>query len=212
VLYSGDRKVAQKVVRVNSPLSYHGINFYQASFGEASRMQVKINDSVIFDGTVPLDRTVVNEGVARYAGKFVLTGNLTALLLSHSYNGVDPIIGENQTGVYIFQEGQDLPIAADVITMGVPTIIEGADFTFVGSARYSVFQVTRSPGLTLLWIACGTLILGLGLVFYLPYRQLWVLIEPGKAGLSHLTVRGAGRSSPGMNDINNLMEQIKRKL
>lgn len=209
ILYSGENQVAEGLVRVNSPFSYHGINFYQAGFGSAARMQVQTLGSVIFDGVVLLDRTVVNEGVARYSGKFTLSGNVTVMLLSHAYNGADPFIGENETGVYLFNPGQDLPVAADIITMGVPTTIEGVEFTFVSMVKYSVFQVAHSPGILLVWIACGALILGLGLVFYFPYRQLWVLIEPGKAGTSHLTVRGAGRSSPGMNEINALVRRMQ---
>lgn len=96
--------------------------------------------------------------------------------------------------------------------MGVPLQLEGLQFTFVGQAQYSLFQVTRSPGIMLVWIACGALILGLGLVFYLPYRQLWVLIEPGKGEASRLIVRAAGRSSPGMNEISALVKQVTGRL
>ncbi len=107
VLYSGEKQVAQAVVRVNSPLSYHGVNFYQASFGPASVIQISSSNGTLFDGAVPLTQTVVNEGVARYSGKFTLPGGFTVLLLSHSYNGADPIIGENETGRLFVPGGEE---------------------------------------------------------------------------------------------------------
>jgi cytochrome c biogenesis protein len=212
VLYSGNQTVAQGLVRVNSPLSYHGINFYQASFGPASRLQVRASEQVLFDSVLPLTGTTVNEGVARYFAELDLQGGITAILLSPSFNGPDPAISDNEVGLLIYRQGTDLPVASDVIQPGVPRDLENLEFTFIGQAQYSVFQVTRSPGILIVWITCGALVLGLGLVFYLPYRQLWVLIEPVKHEDSHLTIRGVGRSSPGMNEINALLKQVHGRL
>jgi cytochrome c biogenesis protein len=212
VLYSGEREVTQALVRVNSPLSYRGINFYQSSFGPASRIQVRASEEALYDGAVPLTQTVITEGIARYAGKLTLPdAGITVVLLSSSFNGPDPVIGENEVGVLVYREGIDLPVATDVLQAGVPRELESLEFTFVGQEQYSVFQVTHSPGIILVWIACASLILGLGLVFYLPYRQLWVLIEP-EGEMSRLTVRAAGRSSPGINEIKALLQQVNGRL
>jgi cytochrome c biogenesis protein len=212
-LYSGEQEVAQAVVRVNSPLSYRGINFYQASFGLAARIQIRQGEAALYDGNVPLAYTFESESLLRYAGEFALPeAGITVRLVSAAFNGADPIIGENALAVLVYRQGISDPVAFEVLEAGVPRQFEDLQFTFVSLGQFSVFQVTHNPGITVVWIACAFLILGLSLVFYLPYRQLWVLIEPKEGEKSQLLVRAAGRSSPGLDDIDVLVQQVKRKL
>ena len=212
-LYSGGQEVTQALVRVNSPLSYHGINFYQASFGPASRIRVLASQGILYDGAVPLTQTFVSQGLARYAGELNLPeAGITVQLASRAFNGTDKIIGENEVGLFIFRAGTAEPEAFEVLQMGVPLDYEGLQFTFTGEAQYSVFQVTHNPGIILVWIACAALILGLGLVFYLPYRQLWLLVEPVEDRKSRIMVRAGGRSSPGLDEIHAVIHQVKSDL
>ena len=213
VLYQGDREVAQALVRVNSPLSYQGVNFYQASFGPAVRMRVHRLEAAIYDSALPLTQTMVSEGVLRYAGGLDLSGaGLTVQVINPAISGPDPVIGENQVGLLIYRQGVIDPFAFELLDPGIPLEGEGLEFTYIGQEQYSVFQVTRSPGLWLVWLACAFIILGLGLVFYLPYRQLWALVEPVDGGRSRVTVRAAGRSSPGLDEIKSLLHQVGGRL
>lgn len=213
VLYSEGREVAPALVRVNSPLSYHGVNFYQASFGTALRLQVRAAGEDVYNGSFPLTQTVSMEGVVRYAGKLELPeAGITVLLLSQAFNGADPVIRDNEVGALVYRDGTADPVASELLEAGVPRDIVGLQFTLVGREQFSVFQISYNPGIVLVWIACGFFILGLGLVFYLPYRQLWVLVEPFDKQSSRLTVRASGRSSPGLDEIKTLLQQVNSKL
>ena len=213
VLYSGEQEVAQTVVRVNSPLNYRGVSFYQASFGPAVRMSIRSDAESLYDGSLPLTQTFVNEGATRYAGRLELPEpGLAVVLLSTAYNVADPVIGEDQVGMLVYRLGAEEPAAFEVLDAGVPLTADNLEFSFAGQEQFSVFQVTRNPGIALVWIACGAMLVGLGLVFYLPYRRLWVLVEPEKGEASRVMVRGAGRSSPGTGEMNAVLQQVKNRL
>jgi len=209
VLFKDGQEVATALVRVNSPLSYHGVNFYQSSFGPAVRMRVHRLEAAIYDSALPLTQTMVSEGVLRYAGGLDLGGaGLTVQVINPAISGPDPVIGENQIGLLVYRHGTSDPVAFELLDPGVPQEVEGLMFTYIGQVQYSVFQVTRSPGLILVWIACVFIIIGLGLVFYLPHRQLWALVEPIDGGRSRVIIRAAGRSSPGLGEIKALLPQV----
>jgi cytochrome c biogenesis protein ResB len=176
-------------------------------------MRVQRLEAVIYDSTLPLTQTLASEGVLRYAGGLDLSGaGVTVQVVNPVISGLDPVIGEDQVGLLVYRHGTGDPVAFELLDPGVPLAVEGLQFTYTGQVRYSVFQVTRSPGLWLVWIACALIILGLGLVFYLPYRQLWALVEPMDGGRSRVTLRAAGRSSPGLNEVKALLQQVGGRL
>ena len=208
VLYKDGQEVAQALVRVNSPLSYHGVNFYQAGFGPAVTMLVHGPQDTLYDAALPLTQTLTSEGVLRYAGGLDLPeAGLVVRVINPALSGTDTVIGQGQVGLLVYRQGVSDPVAFELLDPGVPLVVEGLEFTYGGPAQYSVFEITRSPGLFVVWMACGFIILGLGLVFYLPYRQLWALVEPMDGGRSRVTVRAAGRSSPGLSEIKALLQQ-----
>ena len=55
VLYDGDREVRQQSIRVNQPLIYGSVTFYQSSFGQAAQMRITDRAGVVvFDAPVEL--------------------------------------------------------------------------------------------------------------------------------------------------------------
>ena len=99
-----------------------------------------------------------------------------------------------------------------LLKTGVPREFEGLQFTFSSLEQYSGFQVTRSPGTGLIWTACSLLIIGLGLVYYLPLRQAWALVEPGGIGKSRVLLRFSGKSGLlDSKEIDRLSVLIARK-
>jgi len=47
---------------------------------------------------------------------------------------------------------------------------------------FTVLQVTKDPGVPVVWIGCALLVLGLIMAFFIPHRRLWVHMsgEKGK--------------------------------
>jgi cytochrome c biogenesis protein len=210
VLYDGEQPVAQALVRVNSPLSYHGINFYQSGFGPAPRIQVKDGEKEIFDECVPLWQVVESDSMLRSTGGFRLPDSgIMVRLLGPALDGQDPVIGKNEIGTLLYEPGMDQP-TGELLDTGTSFVFGGLQFSLVSQGRYSVFQVSRSPGVILIWIACGLIVIGLGLIFYLPYRQLRALAEPQTGNESRLILRAMGKAGPGNDEINTLMQRVKK--
>lgn len=210
VLYAGKQEVREALVRVNSPLSYRGINFYQSTFGPAVKMQVNASGQLLYDECVPLSQVLGDARLQRPAGVFDLPQvGLAVGLLGPALSGLDPIIGEEELGIVFYRMGEEEPVKIGVLEMGVPSEFEGMEFNFTSEAQYSGFQVTRSPGTTLIWIASCLFVVGLGLVFYFPLRQMWVLIERGEGDNSRLIVRATGRSSPGDDELSAVIQEMK---
>lgn len=213
VLYDKGQEVKQGLVRVNSPLSYRGVNFYQSTFGPAVRIQVHRAGELIYDQPVPLSRVLTTGMLQRPAGVFSLSGELAVDLVGSAFHGYDSLIGENQLVLQIYDMKASQPVVSGVLEMGAPSEFEGMQFTFISKAQYSGFDVTRNPGITLIWTACSLLVIGLGLVFYFPFRRLWVLVESKGKGQSLLMMRSTGKSGlSGTKEINDMMYQIKGKL
>ena len=212
VLYDEGQEVKQSMVRVNSPLSYRGVNFYQATFGTAAKIQVSYAGQMLYDDTVALTQMLGDADVQRPAGLVDLPQvNKAVGLLGPAPNGIDPIIGQQQLGILLYNAGEENPIVTGVLETGMPRELEGLQFTFVSGAQYSGFQVSRSPGTAFIWIACGLIIVGLCLVYYFPVRQAWVLVEPKETGKSQVILRFTGKSGLLSKERDELTDLIERK-
>jgi cytochrome c biogenesis protein len=108
VLYQNGQEVRQATIRVNHPLTYGGIRFYQAFFGPAAELQIQRNGSVIFDGEVPLDNTSVSGEAVRYLGVLDLQNGLKVRLISSAKNIDDTMIPAGQLGLEVLQDGQQI--------------------------------------------------------------------------------------------------------
>lgn len=45
---------------------------------------------------------------------------------------------------------------------------------------YTGLELARDPGMNVVWIGSALLVLGLCIMFYLPHRKLWLVLQPGK--------------------------------
>jgi cytochrome c biogenesis protein len=65
---------------------------------------------------------------------------------------------------------------SDAYHYPAPMAFELKDFTQV---QASVFQVTRAPGKTIVYLGCAFLILGVFAMLYVRERRVWVWLAPG---------------------------------
>jgi cytochrome c biogenesis protein len=209
VAYSADDQTAPTTVKVNSPLTFHGVKFFQSGFGPAERILVKQGDKTLFDEYVPLSGIIERDSVYRYGGSFVLSDNKTLVqIVSPAFSGQDQYIGEGQLAVLFYRPGMENPVT-DRLELGTPLGFDDLTFTYLGDGQYSMFIVNRSPGNPLLWIACCLIILGPGITFYFPLRRFWVRIEPGKRNNSRIQVYRSGKFAPNSAEIDSLLQQMK---
>ena len=72
-----------------------------------------------------------------------------------------------------------LTAVSDAQIFDAPLLVKLTDFEEV---KASVFQVTRSPGKTTVYIGCLLLTLGIFAMLYVQERRIWVWLSPQGAG------------------------------
>ena len=210
ILYENGQIVKQAVVRVNHPLTYKGISLHQMFFGPAVQLQITQNGQPVYQGTVPLDKLINNQGLERYVGSLDLPGGLNAQLIGSAINVQDPLIPPGQLAIYLRQQN-GTQIGAGVAAKGAALTINGIDFSYQADAKFSGFQVSRDPGSALIWVASILFILGVTLVLYFPYRQVWMLHKIGVAADNRLVIRlGTPRGFNGNAELKSLTEKIEK--
>lgn len=97
---------------------------------------------------------------------------------------------------------------SDAFFYPAPMTFQMTDFQQV---QASVFQVSRAPGKTVVYIGCLFLILGVFAMLYVRERRLWIWVAPAPHGAgSHATM--ALSSNRKMLDTDKDFQQLARHL
>jgi cytochrome c biogenesis protein len=70
----------------------------------------------------------------------------------------------------------------------------------VQQRNYTGLQVTKDPGVWIVWLGCGMMIFGLFVAFFMSHRRLWVRLchDPERVDRYLLSVAGsANKNKPG---------------
>ena len=213
VLYENGQAVKHTIIRVNHPLVYKGVRFYQAYFGPAVKILVRDeNGKDIFNDNVPLDSSLYIQGYQHYEGLFNLPeAALSIRLIKSAVNADNTMIPAGQLAVDIRQGNER--IALNLLEPGIPSIVGDLEFTFLEESKYSGFQVSRDPTNILIWIASILFIIGICTVLYFPYRQVWVLSQSLDQGNSRLLIRAlVPRSLNNTSELDTLANKMEREL
>jgi cytochrome c biogenesis protein len=209
-LYENGQEVKQALIRVNHPLIYKGVRFYQSSFGPAEQIQLKMNGQEVYSGNVSLDNQLVSQGIARHVGFISLEGGVQVRIIM-SAGAEDTMIPEGQLAVDVLIN--DKPSARSLIQKNVVQSIGGFDILYQGESKFSGFQVSTDPANVLIWISSALFILGIMMVFYFPYRQVWVLSQSLKKGNSRVLLRGGVSRGTGIvSELKKMVSEIKTEL
>ena len=176
-VYQDGQLLAQKVIRVNDPLSAGGYTFHQNGFGPAPDLVIRstADDSILWSGPVPLTEQAggLPYGAMPVPGrKFGLE-----LLLVRNEDGIGALAmlpyavnGTNPDGTPNVVRGDMVPVVrGQTVDMG------GLDMTVELRAfsEYTLLIAKRDPGQPVVWAAFLALITGLAVTFYLPRRRIW---------------------------------------
>ncbi len=187
VLYSDGVQVAEQTVRVNHPLRYDGVTFYQSYFGVSAI--VKVTDAagaVVFDGGVPLQYSSPDDQES--IGKLHLAAQQREVYVVTAASGqVNSDIAPGQLLVEVYREGQDRPVGQEKISQGGSATVDGLTYTFVRERQFTGLIAARDPGAVLVWIGSGLMMVGLMTTLFLRHRRIWVRVHPD--GPAHATVR-----------------------
>ena len=182
----GGQVVEEGTIRVNYPLSYGRLKIYQSFYGPAVNIKVtNTGGQVIFSGPVALIDPFTVESITRNSGILDLTTNGVFVFLINSAGPGDPVVADGTVRLEFYgaspgSGGQFIDSLN--VAIGGTTEFQGLSFTPEAMVQFSGFQLREDPGLSLIWAAFILFMLGLGLVFYFPHRQMVVAVYPDAKG------------------------------
>ncbi len=188
VLQDG-KEVLRKTIRVNDPLTYQGITFYQSSYGTLpDRVQLEVRGQ---DGAL---RGVVD---APFNQKIAVPGSNELVEVADyqdHFHLPDGSEGGTAVGINIYPEqgapaGLWLPIShPDYDKMRqAPHYFLVKDIKL---KKYTGLQVNKDPGEVTVWVGSLLLIGGIMAAFFISHKKLWVCLRKDKKGRVELTVGG----------------------
>jgi cytochrome c biogenesis protein len=189
VISKNGAAVAQQTIRVNQPLSYGGVSFYQSFFGTAANVVVQdAAGKTLLAKAVPLMWS--SDDGKHNIGQFTVPGQQTTVYVVLPASGqVDPAIQAGQAQLEVYQGGSSTATATQVVSQGKPATIAGLNFTFERERQFTGLIVARDPGAIWVWTGSALMVIGIIFVFFFPHRRVWVQVRPGADGGS--TIRFA---------------------
>ncbi len=185
------KEMARKTIRVNDPLSYEGITFYQSSFGGAPDVTFEIRDQ---KGTVLGDVLVPFGGQAAIPGS---AARIEVVDYQEHFHLPDGSEGGPAIGVNIYRP--DGGAEGIWVREGRPSRSSSGDFTFLVKGlkmkKYTGLQVNRDPGVWLVWTGCVMLVAGIMMAFFMAHKRLWIRIRKDKKGRTEVTLGGAANKN-----------------
>lgn len=118
--------------------------------------------------------------------------------------GITPVEADERHGRFLQMATNAL---SDSFLYGAPVFLQLDDYTEV---KASVFQVTKSPGKSVVYLGCLFLVLGVFAMFYIRERRLWIWIKDDGAGNSHALM--AMSTQRKTLDFQKEFEELKQKL
>lgn len=165
--------MAQKTIEVNTPLTYKGLTFYQSSYGPAAPPSFDVtvynkNNRDSKNLTLELDR------------EEKVFGNVYIRIIDYAenYSGFGPAAlveirtGEDNTRQFpIFQNFKDL---ADAHSPGNYKVM--LNRLLEPEKYYTGLQVTKDPGVNIVWLGSFIMSIGLLFAFLIYHRRIWVKV------------------------------------
>lgn len=219
------QKVLDKRIRVNDPLTFHGITFYQSSYGTIPNAVGKIILNVrLKQSQGPGETVVVDPGSSVYVKSIDRTIRVTGFA---PFGMRDP-----RTGLVQFYQSQNEELINPTVDLEVlrgktpvfrtqvmkvdsaePMMAENYIISYVDywGARYTGLQVTKDPGVWIVYTGFILLCVGPVIAFFGSHRKVWVRIKDGKGQAAVLVVGSSNRNRLAFErEFNSIVEEIAR--
>jgi cytochrome c biogenesis protein len=195
------KEVMKKVIEVNDPLTYKGFTFYQSSYGPVPNavgiFVLKVSNDRGLEETLRLNHGESFEipgskvkgtimGFSPALGRDPRSGDLT----TYSESLVNPAVS-----IRFDMEGSDGFTGWVLKRYPETGIIKDAglkiEFLDYWGAEYTGLQVSKDPGVIIIYIASIVMVLGLYAAFFLSHKKLWIRIAPVGKGSVKVTIGGS---------------------
>ncbi len=166
-IIDGGKEVLHRPLRVNHPLEYKGITFYQASYQAAPEVTVRVVSSKgrqqIFRlpafQKVTWPQTRISLAVLQYIP------NVHGLPAARIW--IAPSSGPAQSIWVLKGHDKEVQIGDQLYRF---SLLNAKEKYMTG------LQIKKDPGVWVVWFGCTALILGFTIVFWVPHRKMWLWI------------------------------------
>jgi cytochrome c biogenesis protein len=226
VLFKDGKEVKRQTIRVNHPMTYGNVVFYQASFGQA--VSLRVTDAtglLLFDDSIPLGlyRSTTNPDAPAGIQQLPQVGyQLNVIGPSEVFDGRPEIndirLRSGQMYVQIVPTGPNAAsqsVQGAVIGQGDTVQIGSINIQFLRERRFTSLQVASNPGIPIFWTAAFLLVGGLAITFYFPHRRIRAIVAGGHDGTDGATVKLAPlakRDWSGQRDFFRVVEALEHRL
>lgn len=211
-VYDGGKLVDHKVIDVNHPLTYKGLSFYQADYG-LSTLVVRITAPNGQELRIPYQ--IHQEDTAQGRTYSVAENTVTGFTLAGKkltilvHKLVPDYMGEGQNGTmlplnpavevmlndrYPEYKGMEAWTLLGWMTESQTAKYKGFTVTIEKIVSYTGLQVSHNPGLPVVYLGFGLMILGVILSLYMSPKIIRVLLTPATQG----TAVAVGSTAPQM--------------
>ncbi len=169
------REVRREKVRVNHPMSHRGFKFYQSSYGNEAEVILQARWR---DGDGSHDFRLKRGDRVRLPGRDVVVQMM----------GYFPEVHNRGEGVQLALFSRDQTPQRIWLFKDVPDYDETRGGALIFTLKdilvkdFTVLQVSKDPGVWVVWTGCMLMVIGIVMAFFIPHRRLWVHIsrEEGK--------------------------------
>ena len=180
------QEVLKQAIRVNDPLTYRGVTFYQASYGSILKQaEIELQDrdsgatqklTLPYREVVPIPGSQDEVQVMQYQENLGNFGQAVAIVLFKE--------GQEPTGSWILA---DMPeFHGNRLQNYRVKVLQ------IEKAQYTGLQVKQDPGIWFVYLGFTVMLLGIGMTFYTSHRKIWVWASPDQAGKASTTASHCG--------------------
>ena len=193
-IFQNGKEVIRKTIRVNDPLTFEGVTFYQSSYGgQPDQVAIEVvnrDGSLKGSVTAPFGQRVAIPGVA---------DQVEAADYQEHFHLPDGSEGGRAIGLNIYP--------ANGGPTGLWLLVDhpeydqrrGRDTYFrvkeLKLKKYTGLQVNRDPGEILVWLGSILLIAGIMIAFFMSHKKLWISLRSDNKGRSELTIGGTANKN-----------------
>ncbi|HUI45898.1 MAG TPA: cytochrome c biogenesis protein ResB [Nitrospirota bacterium] len=212
-------KILDKRIRVNEPLTYHGVTFYQSSYGivPEARGKVILNIRKKSDTQSPgetvdvepggsvfvpsINRTVKVLGFAPYGMRNTATGEVQ-LFKTDTDEYINPAVALE---IYNGKKALYRTTILKIDSGGQMNMPEDYVISYGGywGKRYTGLQVTKDPGVWVVYTGFIMLCFGPLIAFFGSHKKLWVRIQSRGSETIVLVAGSANRNRIGFERVFN---------